>query len=147
MYASILKSKSKNVHTHFSPEPGSMSPGSECQSVPTLLFLQTCISLAETGTWSCQMDAAVQYTPWPHLFGDPDCGPSLPKPKPGWINGEKHQLSALVGCKGGWGCFNGHVFTDPDDVFHCLHNYNTAHQRKLCAGRSVHCCRECLGNR
>lgn len=31
------------------------------------------------------------------LFGDPDCGPSLPEPKPSWINGEIHQLSALGG--------------------------------------------------
>ncbi len=35
------------------------------------------------------------------LFGDPDCGPSLPEPKPSWINGETHQLSALVRRGGG----------------------------------------------
>lgn len=43
------------------------------------------------------------------LFGDPDCGPSLPEPKPDWINCEIHQLSALLGCKGE-GYYNSQVF-------------------------------------
>lgn len=92
-----VNSKTKQVLTHFSPEPGNTS----LVCVLTL-YIPPDLRIAgrdrHMGLPDGRCGAVLALA---SLFGDPDCGSSLAEPKPSWINDEIHQLSALVGCKRG----------------------------------------------